>query len=58
MPRKSGRFTIWQTMVDIRRIGIDVVTKNFHLTAAGERGEVVETKRLGQPGDRLPGRLA
>ncbi len=35
-----------QIMTDIRRVGIDLAKKIFHLTAVGEDGEVVERKRF------------
>ena len=37
-------------MTDIRRVGIDLAKKNFHLTAVDEGGEVVERKRLRRAG--------
>lgn len=37
-------------MTDIRRVGIDLAKRNFHLTAVDERGEVVERKRLRRAG--------
>lgn len=39
-----------QTMTDIRRVGIDLAKKIFHVTAVGEEGEVVERKRFRRNG--------
>ena len=42
--------TTRQTMMDIKRVGIDLAKNNFHLTAVDEADEVVERKRLRRAG--------
>ena len=42
--------TTRQTMKDVKRVGIDLAKKIFHVTAVDERGELVERKRFRRAG--------